>query len=116
MPYRPLGTQRWTSELTPGTDYWLARLRARHPTIADTGAAGALWASCINHTGDGVNASTMTCAPAKPGILPCTGLANFPHGLTVKVTNATDLSWWATNLTIPWGIFPGAFAARSPRC
>ena len=73
----------------------------------DTGAAGAMWASCIQHSGDGANSSVMTCAnPAKVGKLKCSGLATFDSGLTVKVTNASDLSWFATNMTIPWKVFP----------
>ena len=72
----------------------------------DTGAAGALWAACINNAAG--NVTTQTCDPPQTGTLNCTGAADFERGLHAKVKNSTGTpgsGWWATDLTIPWAIF-----------
>ena len=72
----------------------------------DTGAAGALWAACINNPAG--NVTTQTCEPPQKGTLNCRGAADFEKGLTVAVTNSTGTpgsGWWATDLTVPWAIF-----------
>lgn len=75
----------------------------------DAAPTGAMWgglsdnsrgnsSTCVSETG---------CGADSIGTLPCSGMANFAHNMTVAVSNNTRS--WETHLYIPWGIFDPKF-------
>ena len=77
----------------------------------DASPSGAMWGGLINNTANG-NATTCVSETGciEAGTLPCTGLASFPHNMTVEAINGTEM--WGIRLFIPWAIWSPEFQPK----
>jgi hypothetical protein len=73
----------------------------------DASPSGAMWAGLIDNTKGNVSTCVSDSGCLAAGNLPCTGVASFPHNMTVTTTSGDG--FWTTSLFIPWGIFAREF-------
>jgi hypothetical protein len=73
--------------------------------------SGAFYSGLVNNSRGNASTCVDEHACVKQGPLPCTGAADFAHGMTVRVKNETA-GLWAARYFIPWGVFAPAFRPR----
>ncbi len=109
-PYTACNAQTWVA--SDSVEVFIAPVRAVTDNPMwyfelDMVPSGVMYGALVNNT----RGNATTCIDENlckaSGPLPCSGAADFPHGMTFHVSNATGA--WLSTLFLPWGVFAPEF-------